>query len=163
MRQWFTYAVNDRVGVGFEIYRALSRSFAGMPFNVTVNLTVNSCTSGQNDAPLDRASRLCAEQGNGRAGDETPCLSLFHGPTSSTAAAPTVDLPVVPAISDLGDRSFSPKVQSSASGSTAAIRQGKLSRSTMLMRTGSTPDVALRPSRRLVKIRTQFCTIVCGC
>lgn len=33
----------------------------------------------------------------------------------------------------------------------------------MLMRSGSTPAVALRPSRRFVKMRTQFSSIVCGC
>lgn len=63
--------------------------------------------------------------------------------------------PVVGALANAGDpRSVA---------RSAAASQGRFSRSTMLMRTGSTPALALRPSRRLVKMRTALSSTVCGC
>jgi len=65
-----------------DVCRDLSRSIAGMPFN----LTVSFCAPRRWDAQVGRVSWLCAGQGNERAADETRCLSLICGTTSATAA-----------------------------------------------------------------------------
>jgi len=47
-------------------------------------MTANSRAPRRQGAPARHASWLRAEQGNGRAGDETTCPSLIYGTTSST-------------------------------------------------------------------------------
>jgi hypothetical protein len=58
-----------------------------------------------------------AAQGNGRAGDETTCLSLIYRTTSSTAASPRPSIhPWQPATADLGDLSFPSRTEPAATG-----------------------------------------------